>query len=199
MARKLSLIVVVFSLAGLSAAASDAATGVRAAKAVEDSAPASSSSSIAPVAACPGQTDLSASAATQEQAMNCLVDFARRRAGLSELLDTPALVQSAEDKSLDVLRCNEFSHFACGREFTYWMKETGYTSTPCWRVGENLAWGTGKQGAVRSIFAAWMRSPTHRANILGDYAESGLSLEVGSLEGQAGTRVWAEHFGTHCG
>jgi uncharacterized protein YkwD len=127
-----------------------------------------------------------------------MVGFARRQAGLGELEDTGALTQSAFDKSLDVLRCDSFSHFACGREFTYWIRQAGYMSTPCWRVGENLAWGTGEYGTVRSIFIAWMRSPGHRANVLGDYDETGLSLQVGTLEGRSGVRVWAEHFGTHC-
>jgi uncharacterized protein YkwD len=153
---------------------------------------------IAPLGACPDQEDLAAPADVQEQAMACMVDFARRQANLAGLVGSPTLAQSAQDKSLDMLRCDEFSHFACGREFTYWMKQSGYTSAPCWRVGENLAWGTGEYGSVRSIFVAWMRSPTHRANVLGDFDESGLSLEVGSLEGQAGTRLWTEHFGTHC-
>lgn len=130
--------------------------------------------------------------------MDCMVNFARRQAGLGELASADALAQSAHDKSLDILSCDSFSHFACGREFTYWMKETGYMSTPCWRVGENLAWGTGEYGSVRSIFIAWMGSPDHRANVLGDFDETGLNLQVGTLEGNPGTRVWAEHFGSHC-
>jgi len=130
--------------------------------------------------------------------MGCMVNFARRQSGLDELVDTGSLAQSADDKSLDILRCDSFSHSACGREFTYWMKETGYTSTPCWRVGENLAWGSGEYGTVRSIFVAWMRSPEHRANVLGDFDETGLSLRLGTLEGNPETRVWTEHFGSHC-
>ncbi|HEY5816250.1 MAG TPA: CAP domain-containing protein [Solirubrobacterales bacterium] len=153
---------------------------------------------IAPAGTCPGQGNLAAPAAVQERAMACMVAFARRQAGLGELADEDALARSAEDKSLDVLRCDEFSHSACGREFTYWMEETGYTSAPCWRVGENLAWGAGEYGTVRSIFTAWMRSPGHRVNILGDFEETGLSLQVGTLEGLSGTHVWAQHFGSRC-
>lgn len=153
---------------------------------------------IAPDSVCPDQEELDAPAAKQEQAMDCMVNFARRQEGLGELANADALAQSARDKSLDILSCDSFSHYACGREFTYWMKETGYMATPCWRVGENLAWGTGEYGSVRSIFIAWMHSPDHRANVLGDFDETGLSLQVGTLEGNPGTRVWAEHFGSHC-
>ena len=162
-------------------------------------APSAGASLIAPAATCPNQTDASASALTQEQTMRCMTDFARAGTGLGTLADSPQLDLSSLDKGTDVLRCDNFSHTACGREFTYWMREAGYMSEPCWRVGENLAWGTGTYGTVRSIFRAWMRSPEHRRNILGDYETLGLNRQVGELEGQANTVVWTAHFGSHCG
>lgn len=160
--------------------------------------PGAGASLIAPVAACPNQTR-TASLAAQEQAMRCMTDFARARAGLEPLADSAQLDLSATDKGTDVLQCDSFSHTACGREFTYWMRQTGYMSEACWRVGENLAWGVGAYGTVRSIFQAWMRSPEHRQNILGDYEALGLNRQLGELEGQANTVVWTAHFGSHCG
>jgi len=160
--------------------------------------PIAGASLIAPVTACPAQTG-AASPAAQEQAMRCMTDFARSQAGLGTLADSPQLDLSAEDKGADVLRCDSFSHTACGREFTYWMQQAGYLSETCWHVGENLAWGVGAYGTVRSIFRAWMRSPEHRHNILGDYEALGLDRQVGELEGQVGTVVWTAHFGSHCG
>jgi uncharacterized protein YkwD len=130
--------------------------------------------------------------------MLCMVNFARAGAGQEALEDSAALVESAGDKARDILACDSFSHDACGREFTYWMRETGYTAVECWRVGENLAWGSGEYGTVRSIFRAWMRSPEHRANILGDFSQTGIDLRTGVLDGSTGTRVWAQHFGTTC-
>jgi uncharacterized protein YkwD len=158
----------------------------------------SSTSLIAPPAACPSQTDPAAPSEAQEEAMRCMTEFARSRAGLSELADSPQLDLSAHEKGADVLRCDSFSHYACDREFTYWMREVGYLSRSCWHTGENLAWGTGAYGTVRSIFQAWMRSPGHRHNILGDYQDLGLSLEVGELEGHEGADVWTAHFGSRC-
>lgn len=207
MARRLSLIGAVLALAAATAVPSASAVGIQghrvAAAAPTPTAKRAIATSdggelIAPASVCPDQEDLAAPTADQEQTMECMVNFARRQAGLGELANADALTQSAHDKALDILSCDSFSHSACGREFTYWMKETGYMSTPCWRVGENLAWGTGEYGSVRSIFTAWMRSPDHRANVLGDFDETGLSLQVGALEGNSGTRVWAEHFGSHC-
>lgn len=160
-------------------------------------APSAGASMIAPVTACPDQTG-AASPTAQEQAMRCMTDFARSQVGLGALADSPQLDLSSADKGADVLRCDSFSHTACGREFTYWMREAGYMSEACWHVGENLAWGIGTYGSVRSIFRAWMRSPEHRRNILGEYEALGLSRQVGELEGQAATVVWTAHFGSHC-
>lgn len=181
--RKFSLVLAVISLAVLTIAPSARAGGGRL---------------IAPASACPGQETLDTPIEAQESTMLCMVDFARARAGLGPLATTPELEQSAADKGDDILRCDSFSHSACGRDFTYWMRQTGYISTQCWRVGENLAWGTGTYGSVRSIFRAWMSSPGHRENILDDFTQTGLSLKIGTLAGQPGTYIWAEHFGSRC-
>jgi len=183
--RKLLLFLVVTSLTGLGIASPAAGEGP--------------GRLIAPPSLCPGQSRLDASAEAQEATMRCMTDFARVQAGLAKLTATPELEQSAGDKAGDILLCDSFSHDACGRDFTYWMRQTGYISpSQCWRAGENLAWGTGGYGAVRAIFRAWMSSPGHRENILGDFDQIGISLRIGALAGQTGTHVWTEHFGTRC-
>jgi uncharacterized protein YkwD len=202
MASKLAFPVAI-ALAILSLAAPSAlALGVQYQRAAErsDLPIQSSSSLIAPATACPSQANASASASAevQEQSMRCMTDFARARAGLGALDDSQQLDLSAQEKAADVLRCNSFSHTACGREFTYWIRQVGYISESCWHVGENLAWGTGAYGTVRSIFQAWMRSPGHRQNILGNYEDLGLSLKVSGFEGRTETAVWTAHFGSHC-
>jgi uncharacterized protein YkwD len=159
---------------------------------------ASAANLLAPPAACPVQLQADAAVPLQEEAMLCMTNYARSQAGLTELTATATLAESAQDKSRDILDCNSFSHYACGREFTYWMRATGYLSYPCWRAGENLAWGLGEYGSVGSIFRAWLRSPDHRANILGDYAQIGIAVRTGELGGRAGIHVWTQHFGSHC-
>jgi uncharacterized protein YkwD len=154
---------------------------------------------VASGARCPGQARLRAPLSTQLRAMRCMVNVARRRAGLRPLAADEQLNRSAKRKTADILRCDSFSHFACGREFSYWIRRTGYASGDCWRAAENLAWGTGRYGTVRSIFQNWMRSPGHRANILGDYDDLGVSLRGGVLQGHRGARVWTQHIGSHCG
>jgi uncharacterized protein YkwD len=161
-------------------------------------APAAAAGLIAPASACPNQDDRDVSAAAQEQTMLCMTNFARGQVGESALEDTEPLEESARDKARDIIECDSFSHYACGREFTYWMRETGYLSAQCWRVGENLAYGTGDYATVRSIFRAWMRSPEHRANVLGDFSQIGIDLQTGTLGTSGKTSIWAQHFGSHC-
>lgn len=147
---------------------------------------------------CPSGLGLDAPRVAQEKAMLCLVNEVREQYGLSSLAESAPLHESAIDKGGDLLGCNEFSHTACGREFSYWIRESGYLASECWRTGENLAWGVEESGTVSAIFRAWMRSPTHRENILGDFGEIGLDLRVGALGGLSGVHVWVQHFGSHC-
>jgi uncharacterized protein YkwD len=157
--------------------------------------PGQRSSLIAPASACPNQGDPGARPAAQVKAMRCLVNFARAGRGLAPLAASAPLNGAAGRKSADILRCDEFSHEACGREFTYWVERSGYRAR-C--LAENIAWGSGPLGSPRSIFANWMRSPGHRENILGPYRDIGIGLRVGGLEGYAGAHVWTQAFGGNC-
>jgi uncharacterized protein YkwD len=204
MAPRVPLALAAAALASLAVAPSAFAVGLGQQRTVAKAEPspaartATASPLIASPATCPGQTDLDAPVAAREEAMACMTNFARAGAGLGELSEAEELDRSALGKADDVLRCDSFSHFACGREFTYWIRESGYIGEACWHAGENLAWGTAEFGSVRSIFRAWMSSPTHRKNILGEYAEIGIALSTGNLEGHAGAQVWAAHFGSRC-
>lgn len=205
MASKLASVLALLALLGLAfaAAAVAASPGLSNQRAVERAAErtertAATSSLIAGTAACPDQSALTSSPETQRQAMLCMTNFARANAGLGPLAEAGELDRSAASKAGDVLQCDSFSHFACDREFTYWIREAGYIGEGCWHAGENLAWGSGEYGSVRAIFQAWMNSPTHRKNILGDYDQVGIALLAGDLEGHRGARVWVSHFGSHC-
>jgi uncharacterized protein YkwD len=159
---------------------------------------ASAAGLVAPQEICPNQESRATPAAVQEQTMLCMTNFARAQSGEGALEATAALAESARDKSRDIFECDSFSHYACGREFTYWMRATGYLAAECWKVGENLAFGSGEYGNVRSIFRAWLRSPEHRANILGEFSQVGIDLQTGILSGSGKTSVWTQHFGSHC-
>ncbi len=204
MAPKLATVVAVASLACLVLATNAAAVDIGKQRAVAQPERAAAAQAatisplIAPAATCPDQDSLTSPVEAQEQAMVCMTNFARAGFGLGTLVEADELDRSAVGKAGDVLRCDSFSHFACGREFTYWIRESGYIGEGCWRAGENLAWGTAEYGSVRAIFRAWMSSPTHRQNILGDYEQVGIGLLTGKLEGRPGAHVWAAHFGSRC-
>jgi uncharacterized protein YkwD len=152
---------------------------------------------LAPATACPHQNQPTAPSAQQIRAMRCMTNYARTHSGLEPLTGSKPLFQAADRKAADIVRCDEFSHEACGREFTYWMKHFGYISGDCWTAAENIAWGTGPIGSARAIFGAWLRSPGHRENILGPYAEIGIGLRIGSIEGSSGAHIWVQEFGSH--
>ena len=62
------------------------------------------------------------------------------------------------------------------------IRAAGYLSDGgAWRIGENLAWGTGELASPKAIMAAWMNSPGHRANILMPaYREIGFGVIAGN-------------------
>jgi uncharacterized protein YkwD len=151
---------------------------------------------IAPASACPNQTDLGAPAGVQLQAMLCMTNYARKASGLKPLARSRPLTRAAGKKSADILACDEFSHEACGHEFTYWIQRFGYAKG-CWTAAENIGYGTGSLGGVRAVFTAWMNSAGHRANILGKFREIGIGRRVGTIEGASGAMVWTQDFGSH--
>jgi uncharacterized protein YkwD len=154
---------------------------------------------LAPVARCPGQTDAAAGVATQEAAMRCLHTYARRHARRGRLAASARLSDSAGAKAGDVLRCDQFSHVACGRDFLYWFDQLGFGLDGCWSAGENIAWGNGSFASARSVMRSWLRSPGHRSNILSrSFEQLGVGLRVGSLAGTDDAHVWVSHFGSHC-
>jgi len=125
--------------------------------------------------------------------MLCLVNRAREGLALAPLSATSSLARAADSKSDDILRCDEFSHEACGREFTYWFDRVGYRGC---REAENIAYASGSYATPRTIFRLWMNSSGHRRNILGPYREIGIGLRVGTLGHVRGAHVWTQEFGS---
>jgi uncharacterized protein YkwD len=155
-----------------------------------------SSEEVAPASTCPGQTATGLSADEQSGVMLCMTNYARAAHGLAPLALNRQLGRAAEQKSADILSCDEFSHEACGRPFQFWIQRYGYLKG-CWRAAENIAWGTGSDATVGSIFTAWLESPEHHANILGPYREIGIGLRDGEVEGEEDAAVWTQDFGSH--
>ena len=192
----ISLLLTTGALA-LASAPAAAAEAVSHASALTAPAPTTSPGLVAPSSVCP-DVKLNAAATVQEKAMLCLTNYARGQVAEPQLEEAAALEESAREKAQDIFRCDSFSHYACGREFSFWIREAGYLSSECWRVGENLAWGTGEYGTVRSIFRAGLNTPEHREHSVGNDRQIGIDLKTGSLAGKPDTHVWTQHFGSHC-
>ena len=160
---------------------------------------------LAPESACPGQTDLAAGPGAQRATMRCLHGYARSQTGAARLAsrartsaNAKKLNSSAQHKARDLMRCGVFSHSACNRDFTYWIRRVGYAKG-CWGAGENIAWGSGRLGSARSIMSAWLHSDGHRNNVLGSrYRHLGVGLVQGDYQGYEGAQVWVAHFGCRC-
>jgi len=156
---------------------------------------------MASAARCPDrQADDQADIAGARRSMLCLVNYARRQNGLRPYRREGRLDWSAARKGRDIIRCQSFSHNACGRGFDHWIRRSGYLrANRAWATGENIAWGSGSLGNVRRIFEAWMQSPGHRRAILDrTFREVGVGVARGRMRGLAGSRVWVLHFG-YCG
>jgi uncharacterized protein YkwD len=108
------------------------------------------------------------------------------------------LTSSSGSKVADIMRCQQFSHTACGRETFYRMRRVGY-AVGCWGGGENIAWGSGRLGSVRNIMSVWLHSTDHRNNLLRSrYRHYGAGLAKGRFKGYDGAQVWVMHFGYRC-
>jgi uncharacterized protein YkwD len=159
------------------------------------SAQTSKDSLLAPESACPGQSDAKLPVAAQERAMVCMQNYARAAKGRHALRVFKPLRVSATDKAHDIRRCQQLSHEACGREFSYWIARVGFFKGS-WEVGEVLADGGGQRGTVRGTMRAWLDSDTHRAVLLHrGFDLVGVGLVRGRFHGYPHTRIWVAHLG----
>jgi uncharacterized protein YkwD len=63
------------------------------------------------------------------------------------------------------------------------------------RVGEDLAWGTGRLSRARAIVRMWLASPSHRANLLHPgYRMVGVGALRGTFDGCSGALMITTDF-----
>lgn len=109
-----------------------------------------------------------------------LVNYERTQKGLAPLQLNRQLSSAAQKKGVHMFENDYWAHFAPdGTSPWDLIRGEGYNYT---YAGENLAKGfTTSYDAVK----AWMKSPTHRANILSaNYNEVGFSIAEGRLQGE---------------
>lgn len=122
-----------------------------------------------------------------------LVDLAnnnRQVAKAGPLRTSELLTKGAQMKAEDMAKRGYFAHRdPDGRDPWYWMEKVGYRFT---HAGENLAINFFDSFDVTN---AWMKSPTHRANIMKpEYTEIGIGIARGRYQGRESLFV-VEFFG----
>lgn len=120
-----------------------------------------------------------------------LANSARDRAELPALTENAQLSQAARAKAEDMIKNDYFSHTSPkGIEPWYWIKQAGYQYQA---AGENLAINYTN---AEDQHEAWMKSATHRANILNTrYQEIGVAVVKGKVNGKESI-VTVEMFGS---
>jgi Cysteine-rich secretory protein family len=108
-----------------------------------------------------------------------LTNAERANLALPTLTRNLVLDQAATLKAQDMAKNSYFSHDSpTGVTPWHWFKEAGY---PFVHAGENLAVYFSDSSEVVD---AWMNSPTHRANIVGNqYREIGVGVARGTYDG----------------
>lgn len=107
-------------------------------------------------------------------------NLARQKASLPALKLNSSLDQAAYEKAQDMLKHNYWAHVSpTGVQPWSWITSVGYNYNT---AGENLA---KNYDSSQSTVAAWLASPTHRANIMNTtYTDVGFSVVEGQLLGQ---------------
>jgi uncharacterized protein YkwD len=143
--------------------------------------------------ACPA-ADALASPAVQRRALVCLVNWARVRAGVAPLRRARALERSAHQRAERMVACDELSPAPCGER----LPAAVTTRSVYLATGENLYSGSGGSGTPYDVVAGWLRSPTHRALLLGGrWRELGTAVvRVDRFEGSGQVAIWVLHVGT---
>jgi uncharacterized protein YkwD len=101
------------------------------------------------------------------ETIRCVVAGERRAAGRSSWALDGDLAEAASSHARDMVDRGYFSHVSPGgltvldRVFRAGWRARGRA-----RVGEVLAWGSGRLSTPRSLVTAWLRSPGHRRVLL---------------------------------
>jgi len=119
------------------------------------------------------------------EAIVVLTNEERNDAGLPELVLNERLNEAAQRKAADMFAFDYWAHDSpSGRSPWSFFKEVGYNYVV---AGENLAKDFSNPEAV---VGAWIKSPTHRANIVDDrFKEIGVAVVDGTLGGFQTTLV----------
>ena len=135
-------------------------------------------------------------------AVLCLINRERASHGEGSLQPVERLELAAQRHSEDMALANYFEHDGPrGDTLLSRVRASGYvySSQIGYELGENIGYGTLWLAQPRSIVAAWMASPGHRANILNaGFRDSGIGVfahaPASFARGQSGA-IYTQDFG----
>lgn len=109
-----------------------------------------------------------------------LTNEARIAENLTVVSENELLNQAARKKAEDMIKNDYFAHTSpAGLDPWYWLQKVNY---PYKYAGENLAIN---YESVREQQSAWMKSPSHRKNILNaNFKEIGVAVVEGKIDGE---------------
>jgi uncharacterized protein YkwD len=134
---------------------------------------------VAEASACAGEAKAPAKLTRHlaRHAILCLVNQRRSHTGLGSLSEDSHLDGAATGHTKAMVKHNSYSHGNSLRR----IRASGYLAgASTWNVGENLGWGPKGWGSPRRVVASWMRSPEHRAVLLGGFRDIGIGVSKGA-------------------
>lgn len=124
------------------------------------------------------------------KATHCLINVERKRLGLKSVRASEQLRRGATRYSLQMVDSRFFTHVSpMGSTLRNRVRRgTSYLrGSRSWSLGENIAWGSGKRATPRYVVDSWMRSRTHRPQIVNrGYRHLGVGIAIGSPKGSNG-------------
>jgi uncharacterized protein YkwD len=142
-------------------------------------------------AQCTGADRTAGRAGIEEarDAITCLVGEERRDAGRPAWSSDGRLAAAADRHAEDMVERDYFAHVSPGgRDVLDRVRRTGWgEGRRRWRVGEVLAWGSGRLSTPRALVNSWMRSAPHREVILdARFDVAGVGVTRGAPGGSRG-------------
>jgi len=136
-----------------------------------------------------GAQDIKSAITTQN-----IIDYHNRTRinnSLGELTFNYLLSKSAQSKADAMIKANCWSHYCPNGESPWdFFNQANYNYV---FAGENLAEGFYN---IEDLMNAWMKSPTHRENILKkEYVEVGVGIAYGDFQGNQNNVLVVVHFG----
>ena len=164
--------------------------------------PATAAAALAVLAMLPVGTSHAAagcSAAQRPAPFLRLLNATRAQHGVPPVRLDARLVRSARRHSCDMVAHHYFAHESrSGARFSARIARVGWMrGRRRWRVGENLAWGTGQRAAPATTVTAWLKSPAHRRILLSPrFRVVGVGIVRGTPIAGASGRTYTTDFGS---